>query len=159
MSVNKKLGSNDSVNTQPANQVTYAWFVQLLERLNIQEALLQGKSEAQIKNIINEAIASKPGVLADMEMKKLSDQDLSNVQGAGNQRFGSMVGDENDALRLTREKPGLKPFQARRILEHVLGLKAQQELEETLKQKKAYEAQIRAGMNPPAPTPFTGKGG
>jgi len=152
---------NKSVdNRQPANQVTYAWFVQLLERLNISESSLQGKNDAQMKAIINQAIAREPGVLADIEMQKLSDQDLSDVQGAGNQHFGSMgANDENDALRFTREKPGLKPFQARRILEHVLGLKAQQELEETLKKKKAYEAQIRAGMNPPAPTPFTGKSG
>ena len=156
MSVNKNLGSKDSINTQPANQVTYAWFVQLLERLNIKEALLQGKSEAQIKDIINKAITKNPGVLADIEMQKLSDQDLSDVQGTGNQHFGSMEGDENDALRFTREKPGLKPFQARRILEHVLGLKAQQELEENLKKKKEYAARIQALMNPPAPTP---KGG
>lgn len=156
MSVNKNLGSNDSINTQPANQVTYAWFVKLLERLNIKESLLQGKSEAQIKNIINQAITKNPGVLADIEMQKLSDQDLSDVQGTSNQYVGSMEGDENDALRFTREKPGLKPFQARKILEHVLGLKAQQELEENLKKKKAYAAKIQAGMNPPAPTP---KGG
>ena len=151
MSVNKNPGSNNSINIQPVNQVTYAWFVELLKNLNISEAALAGKNDEDMKKIINQAIADNPDVLANIDVKKLSDQDLSELQGTSNQYFGSMEGDENDALRFTREKPGLKPFQARKILQHVLSLKAQQELEETLKRKKAYTAQIRAGMKPPAP--------